>query len=395
MPRRNKLILLAVILYLMCVPAAWSQARGQAPAPPPSAASQPQTPADAEMDEPLKPEELIVPSNAALLGMLPPTAASPATTVSSTSKPAPQPNQPSDTTVSKPGEVQRQGKSGIFTMRAEVDEVVLHASVVDDHQHFITNLDRNAFSVFENGQQQPITSFRHEDVPVAVGILVDNSGSMRNKRAAVTQAAVNFVKASNPDDRVFIVNFDTDAWIDQDFTNSIPKMREALDRIDSHGGTALYDAVTASADYIMKQDHIDKKLEKKVLLVVTDGWDNASLQSLEQAARKLQVDSGPTVYTIGILDEDAKKKGRRALRELADQTGGVAYFPKDLKEVDLITQEVARDIRSQYTIGFKKNPGEAPGYRSIKVAARADGYKNLTVRTRSGYFQGEEKTAKR
>jgi VWFA-related protein len=218
---------------------------------------------------------------------------------------------------------------------------------------------------------------------------------MRNKRAAVTQAALNFVKASNPDDRVFIVNFDTDAWIDQDFTNSIPKMREALDRIDSHGGTALYDAVTAAADYVVKQPNVEKKLEKKVLLVVTDGWDNASLQSLEQAVRKLQVENGPTIYTIGILDEDAKKKGRRALRELAEQTGGVAYFPKDLAEVDTISQEVARDIRSQYTIGFKKNPGEAPGYRSIKVAARADGYKNLTVRTRSGYFQGEEKTAKR
>jgi len=398
MPLRNKLTLLIAILCVMCVPAAWCQARGQAPAPQASA-SQSQTPADTEMDEPLKPEELIVPSNAALLGLLPPTTASPSASVSNSTKPTPQPAQPTETGNAagggKTGEVQRQGKTGIFTMRAEVDEVVLHASVVDDHQHFITNLDRNAFSVFENGQQQPITSFRHEDVPVAVGILVDNSGSMRNKRAAVTQAAVNFVKASNPDDRVFIVNFDTDAWIDQDFTNSVPKMREALDRIDSHGGTALYDAVTASADYIMKQDHIDKKLEKKVLLVVTDGWDNASLQSLEQAARKLQVENGPTVYTIGILDEDAKKKGRRALRELAEQTGGVAYFPKDLKEVDTITQEVARDIRSQYTIGFKKTPGEAPGYRSVKVVAHADGYKNLTVRTRSGYFQGEEKAARR
>jgi Ca-activated chloride channel homolog len=390
---RNKLILFVAILCLMCVPAAWSEAAPQATQPSAAQTPQEQAAAEAEMEEPLKPDDLVVPSNAALTAVT-----SPPVTITASNTPATAshaPNQPSDTVQVQGREVQQKGKSGIFTMRAEVDEVVLHATVVDEHQRLITNLDRNAFSIFEDGQQQPITSFRHEDVPVAVGILVDNSGSMRNKRAAVTQAALNFVKTSNPDDRVFIVNFDTDAYIDQDFTASIPKMREALDRIDSHGGTALYDAVVASSDYIIKQPNIDKKLEKKVLLVVTDGWDNASLQSLEQAVRHVQVDNGPTIYTIGILDEDAKKRGHRALRELAEQTGGVAYFPKDLAEVDTITQEVARDIRNQYTIGFKKNPNDPPGYRAVKVAARADGYKNLTVRTRSGYFQGEEKAAKK
>jgi len=377
---RNNLVPAITILSLMCVYGAWNQAVAQAH-------SQPQAGTDSEIEGgPLKPEELVVPSNAALTSLSPPVV---------TDSASHSPNHPIDTTQGKGHEVQQQGKSGVFVMRAEVDEVVLHATVVDDHQHLITTLDRNAFSVFEDGQPKAITSFRHEDVPVAVGIIVDNSGSMRTKRAAVTQAALNFVKASNPDDRVFIVNFDTDAWIDQDFTASIPKMREALDRIDSRGGTALYDAVTASADYIIKQDKIDKKLDKKVLLVITDGWDNASLQSLEQAVRHIQVENGPTIYTIGILDEDAKRKGRRALRELAEQTGGVAYFPKDLAEVDSVTQEVARDIRNQYTIGFKKNPNDPPGYRAVKVMARADGYKNLTVRTRSGYFQGEEKTAKK
>lgn len=387
---RNKFILI-VIAALMCVPAAWSQAAAKAPA---QATSTPQSQAagEAEMEEPLKPEELTVPSNAALLAMTPATATA-ATVSASTAQPTRPPNQPPDTVQVKGREVKQQGK--IFTIQAEVDEVVLHATVVDDHQRLITTLDRNAFTVLEDGQPQPITSFRHEDVPVAVGIIVDNSGSMRNKRAAVTQAAVNFVKSSNRDDRVFVVNFNDEAYIDQDFTNNIPKLREALDRIDSRGGTALYDAVVASADYVIKQQNIDKKLEKKVLLVVTDGWDTASLDSLEQAVRRLQVEGAPTIYTIGILDEDAKKRGRRALRELAEQTGGVAYFPKDLAEVDAITQEVARDIRNQYTIGFKKNPNEPPGYRAVKVVARAEGYKNLTVRTRSGYFQGEQKTAKK
>lgn len=371
---RNNFVPVITFFCLLCAPSTWNLAGAQTSSRP---AAQSQPGGDLDIDSaPLRPEDLVVPSNAAL-----------------TSAPPPNANPTIDTTHGKGREVQQQGK--VFTMRAEVDEVVLHATVVDDHQRLITNLDRNAFAVFEDGQPKQITSFRHEDVPVAVGIVVDNSGSMRNKRAAVTQAAVNFVKSSNPDDRVFIVNFDTDAWIDQDFTASIPKMREALDRIDSRGGTALYDAITASSDYIIKQDKIEKKLDKKVLLVITDGWDNASLQSLEQAVRHIQVDNGPTIYTIGILDEDAKRKGRRALRELAEQTGGVAYFPKDLAEVDSITQEVARDIRNQYTIGFKKNANDPPGYRAVKVTARADGYKNLTVRTRSGYFQGEEKTAKK
>jgi VWFA-related protein len=374
----------------MCAPAAWSQATSSAPAQAPQA----QPPSDAEMEEPLKPEDLTVPSNAALLAARPTTnAPSPTVSASASANPATRPsNQPSDSGVIKGREVKQQGK--VFTIQAEVDEVVLHATVVDDHQRLITNLDRNAFTILEDGQPQPITSFRHEDVPVAVGIVVDNSGSMRNKRAAVTQASLNFVKASNPDDRVFIVNFNDEAYIDQDFTNSIPKMREALDRIDARGGTALFDAVVASADYVVKQQNADKKLEKRVLLVVTDGWDNASTFSMEQAVRHLQAENSPTIYTIGILDEDAKKKGRRALRALAEQTGGVAYFPKDLAEVDAITQEVARDIRNQYTIGFKKDPNEPPGYRTIKVTARADG-KNLTVRTKSGYFQGEQKAAKK
>ena len=348
------------------------------------------------MDEPLTPDELAVPSNKALEAVAPmpppPTAPAPNTTAT-----APAPNAPAG----KPGtggELQQRGKSGVFTLRAEVDEVVLHATVVDDRQRLVTNLDRNAFTVFENGQAQPITSFRHEDVPVAVGILVDDSASMRDKRPAVSQAALNFVRSSNPDDRVFVVNFSDpqDIYIDAEFTASIPKLKEALENIDARGETALYDAVAASADHIMKQQGIDRRLEKKVLLVITDGWDNASVDSLEQAVRRVQVEGGPTIYTIGLLDEDSKKRGKRALKELAEQTGGVAYLldPQDLGQVDAVTQQIARDIRNQYTIGYKKSPNAASGYRSIKVQARARGYKDLQVRTRSGYFPGQEQAEK-
>jgi VWFA-related protein len=224
-----------------------------------------------------------------------------------------------------------------------------------------------------------------------MGIVIDNSGTMRDKRAAVNDAAINLVKASNPQDEVFVVNFNDEYWLDQDFTGSVPKLQEALERIESRGGTALYDAVIASAEHLKKS----ARLEKKVLLVVTDGEDNASRESLEQAVRRLQGESGPTVYTIGILGQEKQNRAKRALREIAEQTGGIAFFPKDLTEVDSISRTVAHDIRSQYTIGYKPSRPQAQGgYRSVRVEARARGYGKLQVRTRSGYYAGQERASK-
>jgi VWFA-related protein len=282
-------------------------------------------------------------------------------------------------------------KSGdLYVFRKEVDEVTLHATVVNDKHQLVTTLDRNDFSVFEDGQPQKITSFRHEDIPVAVGIVIDNSGSMRDKRPAVNAAAINFVKSSNPQDKVFVVNFNEDYFLDQDYTASVPKLKDALERIEARGGTALYDAVVASSDHLKKSG----LLEKKVLLVVTDGEDNASRESLEQAIRRLQEENGPTVYTVGILGEERSKRARRALREMAEETGGVAFFPQSLSEVDAITQQIAHDIRNQYTIGYKPTkPQSEGGFRSVKVDVNAKGFKNLQVRTRSGYYAGQQRTA--
>jgi VWFA-related protein len=165
-----------------------------------------------------------------------------------------------------------------------VDEVVLHAVVIDDKQHMVTDLDRNAFTVYEDGKLQKITSFRHEDIPVAMGIVIDNSGSMREKRQKVNQASLNLVRSSNPQDEVFIVNFSDEYYLDQSFTSDIKKLREALEKIDARGGTALYDAVVASADELKKNGRLDRK----VLLVVTDGEDNESRESLQQAVLRLQ-----------------------------------------------------------------------------------------------------------
>jgi Ca-activated chloride channel family protein len=287
------------------------------------------------------------------------------------------------------GAVSRTNEGYIF--RQQVNEVTLSATVLDTRRHLVTNLSPTNFAVYEDNQPQKITSFKREDIPVSIGIVVDNSGSMRTKRAAVTKAVLNLIQSSNPQDEVFVVNFNDDPYLDQDFTNKLDPLREALDRVDSRGGTALYDAVIASADHLSK----GAKKEKKVLLVVTDGVDNESRESLESAIRKVQDDNGPTIYTIGILgDEPGIKRAKRALQSLSDQTGGVAFFPKDLVEVDEISQEVARDIRNQYSLTYKPtNPRSNGGYRKVKVEARAPGYKDLQVRTRDGYFADEKRTA--
>jgi VWFA-related protein len=287
------------------------------------------------------------------------------------------------------GEVTKSG--GQYVYRSQVNEVILPVIVTDTRRHIVTNLEKTNFQVYEDGRPQTIVRFSREDVPVSIGIVVDNSGSMRTKRAAVTKAVLNLIQASNPQDEVFVVNFNDDPYLDQDFTNQVGPLREALDRVDSRGGTALFDAVIASADHLAK----GAKKEKKVLLVITDGVDNESRESLESAIRKVQDDQGPIIYTIGILgDEPGIKRAKRALQSLSDQTAGVAFFPKDLAEVDEISQEVARDIRNQYSITYKPtNPRSNGGYRKVRVEARAQGYKDLQARTRDGYFADEKRTA--
>src|SRR6202167_4778920 len=320
-----------------------------------------------------------------------PSAGSPAS-ASSSSPSAPAGDTPPSTTSAPsaaPNSVQDpDADSGTFVFRKEVEEVVLHATVVDENQHNGTNLDKADFSVFGDGPPQVISSFRHEDIPVAMGIVVDNSGSMREKRQKVNAAALNLVRASNPNDEVFIVNFNDEYYLDQDFTSNIGKLKEGLEKIETRGGTALYDAVVASADHLKKE----AKLEKKVILVVTDGEDNESAETLEQAVRRLQAENGPTVYTIGILEkEEHPKHAKRALQIMSERTGGIAFFPQTLDDVDAISRAVAHDIRTQYTIGYKPTtPKTQGGYRQVKVDAHAHSYGKLSVRTKSGYYAGTE-----
>jgi Ca-activated chloride channel homolog len=277
-------------------------------------------------------------------------------------------------------------QGGMFVFKKQVEEVVLHATVYDQGRNLVTGLSRSDFSVFENGIPQTITSFRREDVPVALGIVVDNSGSMRDKRDKVEQAVLNLIRASNPQDQIFVVNFGERPYLDQDFTSNENLLQAALHQVSFKGSTALYDAVVAS-DLHLKQD---SNLEKKVLLVITDGEDNMSVETLQDASRKLEEANGPVVYAVGLLGGGMQQSGRDALQDLASGTGGVAYFPDSLDQVENITRTVAHDIRTQYRIAYRPtNQNVQPQFKSVRVEAQAPGYSRLTVRTRSGYYPSQ------
>src|SRR5580698_7260981 len=252
----------------------------------------------------------------------------------------------------------------VFVFKKEVQEVALHATVVDGQRHLVTNLDKAAFTIFEDGVPQKTTSFHRDDVPVAMGIVIDNSGSMREKRDKVNQAVLNLIRASGPNDETFVVNFSQDSFLDQDFTSDPGLLQVALQKVSAQGSTALYDAIVASAVHLKNNNRV----QRKVLLVITDGRDNASLETLQDAMRRLQQENGPTLYAIGLLGDELQRADTGALQSLAEVTGGVAFFPKRLDEVDDITRTVARDIHSQYTIGYKPtNHNKDGGYRAIEV----------------------------
>jgi len=279
--------------------------------------------------------------------------------------------------------VRAQDDIPVFT--TELKEVTLHVTVVDKSGKLITNIPKSAFKVFEDNVEQPIKLFHPEDVPVSMGILVDNSGSMNDKRARVAAAALALVKASNPEEEVFIVNFNDDPYLDQSFTHDAKKLEEALSRIDARGGTAMRNAISGAITYMKT----DAKLDKKVIVVVTDGNDNASGENtLEQLLRQVR-DSGVLVYSIGLLSEEEPRESRaakRALNSLAETSAGAAYYPKDLAEVEKITPQIAHEIRNQYTIVYSPlNENLDGSFRRIKVELTGQ-YKGAIIRAKNGYY---------
>jgi VWFA-related protein len=276
-------------------------------------------------------------------------------------------------------------------IRSEVNLVVLRAAVINQRGQFITGLPQQSFQVYENKTEQTISVFHQEDAPVTMGLVIDNSSSMRDKRPSVNSAALTLVKASNPQDEAFVVNFSADYHVDtvHDFTSDIDEMKDALARIDSRSITALYDAVIGSIDHLKKGNK-----DRKVLIAITDGADNASRNGL-QAAIGEALRSDALIYTVGVFsDEDRRskasgvKKARRALVELATATGGLFFFPETPADTETTCVQIARDIRHQYTIAYySTNAARDGSFRTVHVTVTPPpGYDKLSVRTRRGYY---------
>jgi len=276
---------------------------------------------------------------------------------------------------------------GSYRISVDVDLVVLPASVRDRQGREVSDLQENNFKVYEDGVAQRIQLFRHEDIPVIAGLLIDHSGSMQPKLAEVTAATRAFVHSSNPDDQMFVVNFNETVSLGLPeairFTSSAGELERAIWRSPAAGQTALYDAILGALEHMQTGSR-----DKKVLIVVSDGGDNASKHSLSEAL-KITEQSNAVIYTIGLFEGDDPDANPRVLSRLAQATGGEAFFPEKLDEVAPICERIARDIRSQYSIGYVSSNVKRDGvYRAIRVAAQAPGHSRLSVRTRRGYVAG-------
>jgi VWFA-related protein len=288
-----------------------------------------------------------------------------------------------------------QERRGEFTLKVDVNLVVLHASVLDKKGRQVDGLKAENFRVYEDGVQQQLSVFSQADIPVTMGIIIDDSGSMRDKRSAVNAAAVAFVKTSNPQDEVFVVNFNDVYYLDTpgDFAGNLEELKAALDKSQARGGTALYDALHASLDHLKLGTR-----DKKVLLVISDGEDNASRYTFEELIRYAQK-SDATIHVVGLLGEEepgglfkirrgSARRAQKVLDKIVEVTGGASYYPRSLDEVEATCLQIAHDIRNQYTLAYYPTNTEKDGtFRAVRVEVTDPHSKSrLNVRTRTGYY---------
>lgn len=272
-----------------------------------------------------------------------------------------------------------------FVVRSDVNMIVLHATVQDRSGGFISGLAKESFTIAEDGARQEITTFSSEDVPVAVGLVIDNSGSMARRRPEVITGALMFIRDSRREDEIFVVNFRDVAELalppDRPFSNNVAELRTALMKGEVGGQTALYDGISLALDQFEKAS-----LMKKVLLIVSDGGDNRSRNRLDDVIRRADR-AGVLMYTIGLFDEYSADKNAGVLRQLARQTGGLSYMPQDLKEVSSICTQIAHDIRNQYTVGYSSSKASADSaFHQVKLTAVDSRGRQLRVRARTGFY---------
>jgi len=268
------------------------------------------------------------------------------------------------------------------------DLVVLHATVKDRRGAYVSGLPKEAFSVLEGAQPQTISLFTSDDAPVTVGLLVDNSGSMQPHRDRVIAAATAFAESSNPQDELFALAFDEDVRaalpMSAPFTSDIRTLREALTHaLSTRGRTALFDAITTGLNYL-RQGH----QERKVLVLVSDGGDNASRTTFADVMRRTQ-SSNVLIYTVGLMDPIERDSNPRVLKRIAEASGGEAFMPRDVQQITDVLRHIARDIRHTYTIGYvSSNPVRDGRFRTVRLAVQPPDGRRVIVRTRGGYLAG-------
>jgi Ca-activated chloride channel family protein len=254
------------------------------------------------------------------------------------------------------------GQDSVFKLNVNVDLTEVHVNVTDVKDHPVGNLQKENFKIFEDRSEQKISLFKHEDLPVSLGLVIDNSRSMEPRKQRLDAAALSVVRKSNAEDETFIVHFDDEARLDRDFTASIPLLEETLASVKPFGQTAIYDAL------IIALDHMELgKYPKKAVLLFTDGVDNASKHSLAEAidaTKRAHV----AVYTVGLLSALDGAKAEDSLLRIAEASGGRAYFPPTIEEARTDMERVARDLREQYTLGyFPSNPSHNGEWRSVRI----------------------------
>ena len=270
----------------------------------------------------------------------------------------------------------------VFSSKSEA--VLVHVTVRDGKSRLVPHLTQDALAIFENGEPQTVTYFDDEDRPVTVGLVVDSSGSMQRKRQDVIAAGLAFAKSSHPKDEMFTVNFNEQVWLGLPpsipFTTDCEELRHALLRSGARGETALFDAIKTGLT------HLDGgHEEKKVLIVVSDGGDNASRSTFDDVLNiALRMDA--IIYAVGVYDEYATDAKPDLLKKLAASTGGAAFFPDTPSDAMEILERIAAEIRSGYTLGYVPPTGD--GYRAIHVEVHPPDHRKLNVRARSGYVAG-------
>ena len=275
-----------------------------------------------------------------------------------------------------------------FTIRSDVRLVLLDVSVKDPNGGFVTGLSEDEFHVFENGRPQKISVFDNHDVPVTVGILVDESYSMTPKRAEVLTAALTFIHESNPHDEVFVLNFNDKVTPGLPegvlFSDDPQQLRAALYRGTPQGRTALNDAVVAG----LQQLDLGRQ-GKKTLILISDGGDNISTHKRQEMLDMVKR-SVATIYTIGVFDPEDPDRDPGILERLAKISGGAAYFPASLNEMVPVCRNIAKDIRTRYTVGYVPPAQNGTNtLRHVRVRVSSPDHARLIVRTRRSYRYNE------